>query len=200
LHSRATDLGGDYGEVFLKHKIDGRIAHRMQDKDLKEMGIESVGDRHRLVQEFEKIAKIQEQKDREKTLWEGDEILYFNGLQGCCTTCCGCFPDDPAHYTLTGTHLTIKSDDPCRCGPIPCCFGHKYTVDNIDLTHVKDVDVQGVSPTCTQACCCGKPQEHVIITAQPDGKKELHLRKEEGTKVSKMILNQVEIMQRIERD
>mmetsp|Transcript_12212 Transcript_12212/g.26937 ORF Transcript_12212/g.26937 Transcript_12212/m.26937 type:complete len:225 (-) Transcript_12212:123-797(-) len=200
LKSRANDLGGDYSELFANQKIDGKVAHRLKDSDLKEMGVEAVGDRLRLVEEFEKISKAQQQKDREKTLWTGEEVLYVNGIQGCCQTGCGCCPDDPSQYSLSGTHLTIKSDKIRRCGPIKCCFGHSYVTDNVDLTHVKDVDVEGKSPTCAQACCCGKPLEMVIITADPDGKKTLTLDVGEGDKLSKLIMNQVELMQRMERD
>ena len=199
--SRMGDLGQDYSEMMLKHNIDGKVAHRLKDNDLKDMGVTSVGDRLRIMQEFEKIERIQQQKNREKVIWQGKEVLYFTWWDQCLKTCCGCCPDDPDIYTLTGAHLTIKHTDPYRCGPIRCCFGHKYEIDNIDLSNVTDADVKGVPPTCCQqVCCCGKPQEHIYLKTNIDAKEKImKLEKEVGANVSRKILNQVEIMQRMER-
>lgn len=198
--TRIGTLGGDYSELVQKHRIDGKVAHRLTDNDLKEMGVTSVGDRLRIMQEIEQITKIQDQKDREKVLWEGREELFFNWWDRCLGTCCGCCPVDPSTYQLTGTHLVIKTVNPLRCGPIRCCFGTKYTIDNVDLSNVNDADVKGVPPSCLQACCCGKTQEHIYVKTSSGETKLLKLPREEGAGVSRKILNQVEIMQRMERN
>jgi len=196
---KAGELGGDYSEMFANERITGKIAHRLKDQDLKDMGIDSVGDRLTIMEEIEKIANIHQQKDRERVLWEGSEELYFNCWDRLFSTCCGCCPDDPDQYKLTGTHLTIKHIDPVRCGPVRCCCGMKYHIDNVDISHITDADVRGVPPSCCQQVCCGKTQEHIYVKA--DGEtKILKLTKEEGAPVARKILNQVEIMQRMERN
>lgn len=199
-HSRTGDLGSDYSEMIQNHRIDGKVAHRLKDEDLKEMGMKKVGDRLRIMQEIEKIKNIQDQKDREKTVWTGKEKRFFNWWDRALATCCGCCPYDPEYYTLTGTHLVIKTNDPLRVGPIQCCFGHKYHIDNVDLSNVVDADVKGVPPSCCQACCCGKTQEHIYVRTNDGEIKIMKLSQEEGAVVSRKILNQVEQMQRIERN
>ncbi|CAB9531125.1 expressed unknown protein [Seminavis robusta] len=196
---KTGDLGGDYSELIFNHKIDGKIAHRLKESDLKDMGISNVGDRLRIMQEIEKIEKAYEQKKREQVVWEGKEVLFFNWWDRALSTCCGCFPEDASTYKLTGAHLVIKTVNPLRCGPIRCCFGTKYTIDNVDLSNVTDVDVKGVPPSCCQQCCCGATQEHVFVKTNAEATKVLKLTKEEGSSVSRKILNQVELMQRMER-
>ena len=199
--TKADVLGGDYAEMIAKHRITGKVCHRLKDEDLKEMGVSNVGDRLTIMEEIDKITRVQQQKDREKAIWEGREELYFNWWDKCVSTCCGCCPDDPDMYKLTGTHLTIKHIDPVRCGPIRCCCGMKYHIDNIDLSNVTDADVKGVPPSCCQQCCCGKTQEHIYVKANGGTEtKVMKLTKEEGATVARKILNQVEVMQRMERN
>ena len=141
-----------------------------------------------------------QQKDREKVIWTGKEELYFTCWDKCLSTCCGCCPDDPDIYKLTGTHLSIKHVDVPRCGPIRCCCGTKYHIDNVDLSHVTDVDINGVPPSCCQQVCCGKKQEHVVVKSSGGQEtKVLKLTKEEGSVCCRKILNAVEVMQRMER-
>ena len=198
---RTTKMGGgDYSEMILKHKIDGKVAHRLKDGDLLQMGVTSVGDRLRIMEEIDKLERSLQQKAREKVLWSGKEELYFTWFAQCCSACCGCCPDDPAEYSLTGAHLTITTHQPMRCGPVRCCCGHRYEIDNVDLSHVTDADVVGDPPSCCQqVCCCGKPQEKIHIRTRDDGDKILRLKKQEGAAVARKILNQVEVMQRMER-
>jgi hypothetical protein len=119
----------------------------------------------------------------------------------CYTYTGGCCPDDPSQYSLTGTHLVIRTVQPQRCGPIRCCcVGVEYDVDNIDLTHVTDADVRGERAPCTQEiCCCAKALD-VINIKSTDGEKQIRLHMGEGEAVSRKILNQVEEAQKIERD
>jgi hypothetical protein len=113
----------------------------------------------------------------------------------------GCCPDDPSEYSLTGTHLVIKTVQPQRCGPIKCCcVGAEYNIDNIDLTHITDADVKGDRPPCTQeVCCCAKSLD-VLTIKTSNGEKVMKLHMGEGEAVSKKILNQVEEAQQMERD
>jgi hypothetical protein len=67
------------------------------------------------------------------------------------------------------------------------------------LSSIADADVKGVPPSCCQACCCGATQEHVHIKTKEGENKVLKLPKEEGATVSRKILNQIEVAQRMER-
>jgi len=192
---------GDYSEMILLHKVTGEVAPRLSDNDLKEMGISNIGDRKLFLKALEDIQKEQRKQQREKTLWEGQEILFFSCWDRMLGTCCGCTPVDPSTYKLTGTHVVIKTVYPCRVGPVRCCCGTEYQVDNIDLTNVSDADVKGVPPPCCQQIfCCGDGQDHIILKTSSDGEKVLKIGKGEGEVVSRMILNQVEEAQKIERD
>ena len=83
---KAKNVGGDYGEMISKHRITGRIAHRLTNDDLTAMGVSIVGDRLSIMDEIDKITRVQQQKDREKILWEGKEQLYFNWWDKCVST------------------------------------------------------------------------------------------------------------------
>ena len=124
----------NYAELFQSHKIDGSVAHRLTDDDLKDMGIQAIGDRHRIISALETMKKAKDQKDRELILWQGEEVLYWSCCDGCCTTCCGLCTDDPEKYTLRSNYLEIQRPDYNRCGAMKCCFGHSYQIDSIDLS------------------------------------------------------------------
>lgn len=134
---KSCDLG-DYSEMVIQHGITGAVAPRMTENDLKEMGVTQMGDRKRFIAAIETVQKAARKVEREKTIWEGDEVLWTSCFEACRGTCCGCCPVDPAHYTLTGTHLKIKTEQIRRCGPIRCCCGHEYIVDNVDLTYIQE--------------------------------------------------------------
>ena len=121
----------DYYEMILKHDITGKVAPTLSENDLKEMGISSIGDRKRLQLAIHDLKKAARKKEREKVIWEGKEVLWFSCWDACMGSCCGCCPVDPAQYKLSGTHLSIRTEKPCYCGPFRCCFGHEFDVDNV---------------------------------------------------------------------
>jgi len=195
---------GNYAELFQVHRIDGSIAHRITDKDLADMGITAIGDRHRIMAALQSLKEAKAQKDREKIIWTGTEVLYWSCCQQCCVTCCGCRDNDPEEYTLRFNYLEIKRPDSNQCGNINCCFGHSYEIDSIDLSNVVDVDVDGIPPPCFQECCCGaKTQEHVRVNVRDQTKGKaittLKCNKPDGEMISRKIKNQVEVMQMMER-
>lgn len=193
---------GDYYEMILNHKVTGDVAPHLSDRDLKEMGVESIGDRKRFLKVVSELGKEHRRQEREKVIWEGTEVMWFSCWQAACATCCGCCPVDPSEYKLTGTHLVIKTINPCRFGPCSCsCCHAEYHVDNIDLTHVNDADVKGIPAPCLhQICCCGKARDHIRLKTSAEGEKLLKLKKGEGETVARLITNQVEEAQKIERD
>ena len=193
----------DYAEIFVNNNITGEVAPNLTDENLKEMGIDSVGDRIRIRNALEGLRKSHAQTKEEEVLWTGTEVLYFSWFHAACTTCCGCCPKDPSIYSLRANHLEIKTVSPCRLGPIRCCTmccAEKYHIDNIDLSKVSDADVKGVPPGCLQqTCCCAETQEHVTLLTNNEGDKVLKLHKDEGQQVARRIKTQVEAMQRMER-
>lgn len=122
---------GQYYEMVVQHDVTGKVAPRLSESDLKEMGIKSIGDRKRFQEAVETMQKSARKKEREKVIWEGKEVLWFSCWDAACGTCCGCCPADPSTYRLTGTHLVIKTISPTRCGPVRCCCGHEYEIDNV---------------------------------------------------------------------
>jgi len=199
---------GNYATLFQSHRIDGSVAHRITDDDLKDMGITAIGDRHRIIAALESLKQAKAQKDREKIIWTGTEVLYWSCCDQGCTTCCGACRDDPEQYTLRYNYLEIKRPDMKRCGTMKCCFGHSYEIDSIDLSNVIDVDVDGIPPPCIQECCCGaKTQEHVRVNVRDQSSSQrgnkaiqiLKCKKPDGQFIARKIKNQVEIMQMMER-
>jgi hypothetical protein len=70
-----------------------------------------------------------------------------------------------------------------------------------DLTYITDSDVKGNAPPCCQiVVCCGTGRDEILLKTSSDGEKLLKLEKGQGDVVSRKIMNQVEEIQRIERD
>uniref|UniRef100_A0A7S3P2Z9 SAM domain-containing protein n=1 Tax=Amphora coffeiformis TaxID=265554 RepID=A0A7S3P2Z9_9STRA len=104
-------------------------------------------------------------------------------------------------FFLAINSLVIKTVMPSRCGPLRCCFGHEYHVDNIDLTYITSGDIKGEAAPCFQeCCCCGNGRDRVNLMTSSEGGKYLVLKKGEGERVNRLILNQIEEAQKIERD
>ena len=205
-HQRATDMGGDYSDLFRAQKIDGSVYQRLTEDDLKEMGVESVGDRLRILQELEAVAQLQERHDRDKVYWKGTEERYGNQCDRCRKTYGGCCPgDDPTEYQVTGIQLQTFAVEQERCGPIPlCCCGAPRFVDHtIDLVTVKDATVVVIPPdSCGQdhcRCCCPATQEQVYVKTMYNKVMILKLPREEGETVARRILCQAKALQPMER-
>mmetsp|Transcript_22485 Transcript_22485/g.25595 ORF Transcript_22485/g.25595 Transcript_22485/m.25595 type:complete len:236 (+) Transcript_22485:165-872(+) len=195
---------GNYNEVLRKHNITGKLAPLLNDDDLKEMGINIVGDRLMFKHHLQDLARRERYNHRIESLWEGKERVFFSELEKSCATCCGFCPVDPSSYKLTTNHLRVKKVRPVRCGPIVlCCFGPSYVSSNIDLSKVDDVDVVGVpAPCCQRTFCCASGKDLVEVESrfEKDGKTFLTVEEGHGDKICTLILNQVEESQKIERN
>jgi len=200
-YMRDTHNLGAYYEAIIGNDIGGDTAPQLTENDLKELGINSIGDRKRFIAALDELKKGSRKADREKILWQDTEVLFFSCYDRNCATCCGCCPVDPSEYKLTNHHLVIKTVMPSRCGPLRCCFGHEYHVDNIDLTYITSGDIKGEAAPCFQeCCCCGNGRDRVNLMTSSEGGKYLVLKKGEGERVNRLILNQIEEAQKIERD
>mmetsp|Transcript_2729 Transcript_2729/g.3885 ORF Transcript_2729/g.3885 Transcript_2729/m.3885 type:complete len:231 (+) Transcript_2729:60-752(+) len=194
---------GDYGEIFINHKISGRLAPLLSDADLKEMGVSIVGDRLRLKAVIGALGTRARYEKRTKTWWEGKEQLYFSDAQQCLCTCAGCCPDDPSTYKLTSNHLRVKTVNPFRCGPVRLCCCNEYKINNVDLSKVNDVDIFGEPAPCVwRVCCCAAGRDHIQIQTPTEKEGTLVLTVQQGTgeRISGMILHQIEEAQQLERD
>lgn len=191
---------GDYYELVIQHKLTGKLAPLVTDQDLKDMGVNVVGDRIRFRQVIQSFSRKARMHERTKVIWEGEERLYWGCFDQCIGTCCGCCPDDPSTFKLTRNHLKVKVVQPARCGPMTLCCCYSYKTNNIDLTHVTDVDVHGSPPPCTQqVCCCAKSRDFIYVTYD-ETSLAMILKGGEGEHVSALVLNQIEEAQVMERD
>ena len=51
-----------------------------------------------------------------------------------------------------------------------------------------------------EVCCCGTGRDRVMLATSSEGEKILLLKKGDGERINRMILNQVEEAQKMERD
>lgn len=191
-----------YTEVFQQHKVDGSVVHTLTDDDLKEMGVEAVGERKKVMAAIKGLREASDQKDREKILWEGTEVRYWSICHWARSTCCGCCSDDAESYTLRYNFLEIHRPDYNKVGQTRCCFGHSFLNLTVDLSNISNVELEGIPPPCIDQCCfCAKGKEHVIVNLEhpENGREVLRLKKGDGAAMQRKLKNQVEIMQMMER-
>lgn len=91
--------------------------------------------------------------------------------------------------------------DPARCGPIRLCCCNRYSVNNIDLSNVEDVDMSNIpAPFCSLVFCCAHGKEILDVSVENEGSSFIIVPEGEGEAIVSLILNQVEESQMIERD
>lgn len=196
---------GAYFETLKKHKITGKLAPLLGDDDLKEMGVNIVGDRLMFRHHLKDLSRRERYNRRIESLWEGEERIFFSECDKNCFTCNGFCPVDPSTYKLTSSHVKVRKVTPVRCGPCRlCCFGASYVSKNVDLSKVDDVDVMGIpAPCCHRVCCCSRGKDLVEVESRFEtkgtGKIFIVLEEGHGEVVANMILNQVEESQKMER-
>ena len=190
---------GSYRELIVHHRINGKIAAQLTDMDLKDMGIDIVGDRCRFRHILASLKRVARSSQRNKVIWSSNERLFFDGCEKFFSTCFFICPADPSTYKLTNHHLKIKTVDPVRVGPFRLCCCAKYSVNNIDLTQVKDVDMEGIPAPFIQQCfCCADGKEVLEVTTEQEVF-DIVLKAGEGDTVSNLIMTQVEESQMMDR-
>ena len=109
---------------------------------------------------------------------------------------------EPTTYKLTPAYLKIKYVEPVGVGPFSvfCCTN--YSLKNIDLASVKDIEVIDTKAPCPQRVFCGAQGKDLIEihTVDKNGKVVLQVKEGDGVRVCNLILNQVQYAQVIERD
>ena len=75
-----------YSKCIVQHKISGKLAPLLSDSDLKEMGIDCIGDRLRFRMIIDNLKRKSRVVDRSRCLWEGEERIFFSdAAAGFCT-------------------------------------------------------------------------------------------------------------------
>ena len=121
----AKDLGlPQYEKVFIDHDISGQEVASIVMRDLKNMGIKSVGHRHLILESFRQLRAARAAQARMQNLHKWSEY----GL-----ICCECYP---RQFKLTQSSIKIEKN---YC----CGFGYQ---DQLDMTVVKDVGLD-------RGCC-----------------------------------------------
>ena len=72
---------GAYCAVLKTHKITGALAPLLQDDDLKEMGIDVIGDRLMFKHHLKELARRERFNRRIQSHWEGTEQVFFNDTE-----------------------------------------------------------------------------------------------------------------------
>ena len=189
----------DYSETFQKHKVNGALAPLLQDDDLKDIGVELVGDRLRFRSIVRNLNTQARFNARTRSIWKGQEQLYYNSCHQCISTC-GLFPQDPSSYNITFSHIRIKQVDPARCGRMRLCCCYSYSINNVDMSKINDVNVNGRSaPFIYQVCCCARGLDEVEILSDAE-RVYMTVSEGQGTKLSQLILHQVEECQNMQRE
>lgn len=67
----------DYHETIIHHRITGKVACRLNDVDLTDMGIILVGDRCRFRYHIQNMTLHPIPLPCDKVLWQGEEKLFF---------------------------------------------------------------------------------------------------------------------------
>jgi len=193
---------GQYAELFLKHNVDGSVVHTLKDTDLKEMGIATLGDRYKVVAAINGLKEARAQKDREKILCEGTEALYFGWCDQCQKTTCFSTIMDTEKYILRYNFLEIRRPEAKRVGRWRLCFGNSYKTITVDLSNISNVELDMIPPPCFDKFICGaKGFDKVIVnlSTPQNGFEVLQLQRGEGEFMKRKLMNQVEIMQVMER-
>ena len=68
----------EYYETLQKHKITGQLAPLLNDVDLKEMGVDIVGDRLMFKHHLQDLSRRERYMKRIESLWEGEERIFFS--------------------------------------------------------------------------------------------------------------------------
>jgi len=191
----------EWGKIWEEHDVTGERVVLLTPLDIKDLGINSIGDRMGITNEIEKMKTAYRKIMRN----EVKQIAYeaFNGscLGEKISTCCGVFPRDPDKYTLTASRLTIEEYEiPRICGAWKCmCLGGALTTDNIQLDQIRDVDTV-VSKKGCWCCAVNKAQVHIAVGAGNDAEhaearvltKELFMEDQEGEDFANLIFLTVE--------
>jgi hypothetical protein len=152
-----------YAQRFIDHNVTGVVLLQLRIEDLKEMGVDRVGDRHLIMAEIESMKSVARLVWRNKTIREIEEIYPHNAFVWLCQTCCGACPPQMDKYRLTSTSLKVTKTVACKLCNInmPCC-GVSVVNDTQPLDKILDVDTANF-----QNGMCDNPKTLVTCNLMP---------------------------------
>ena len=141
-----------YAPRFRDHKIMGRVLPSIEERHLREMGVDIVGDRVRLLAEARRLATHAVQANRFKVLWEGAAPRFTKGPLDWCWQWCVCRPvwAEVNRYKLTANSLVVTINQAGWCCNM---LERKRFERNVDLSNVAGVNL--VTSSKVRATRCG---------------------------------------------
>lgn len=155
----------EYERKFIEQDINGKNFLLLDNTDLKEIGISSLGDRLAIRRELKTLQNEERRRVRLQMIAEETEAYNGTCFGENIATCCGIFPRDPAKYVLYPTKLKIKSYEVYRlCGTIKCiCCGGEWSTDNIALDKIRDIDAKD---TYSGVACFREDKMTIVVAVQ----------------------------------
>lgn len=149
----------EYSHLFQQHNINGHRLLLLTPDDLREMGVNKIGDRLGMQHELSLFKSTARTVMRSSKIEEHEQVYPHNTCRWLCDTCCGLCPPQMDHYTLGTMSLKITHTySPTVCGRRCSCLGVRVENDVHPLTQIVDVDTTNVQNGClavamTQITC-----------------------------------------------
>jgi len=156
----------EYSELWISHKITGERAVMLTPENLKEMGVERIGDRIGIQKELQQLKFVARRVQRNTVLAEHQQAYDGSWCQEnvqkyCCFMCC---PIEPDTYTLTNNELKIRSYEVSRiCGARCTCLGGVWATDTMRLDRLNDVDT---SVSLRGCALCAEKKCTILLAMQ----------------------------------
>jgi hypothetical protein len=96
-----------FAPLFEQHQIEGPLFMRLDDGMLREMGINLIGPRARLLEELSRLKAQQRRVRRETSIWESDQYDGRSCMEQF-LACNSCSPMQLNHYKLTSAYLVVR--------------------------------------------------------------------------------------------
>lgn len=141
------------GNIWEDSDITGARVVLLDSKDLRDMGVETMGVRMDLMQSMEKLKHIYRKLQRNEQIEMQHEAFAGTRIEECCVTCCFFLKRNEDTYDLRKTYIELKQREGGRCCgrfKLPC-VGLIKDRDYINLQRIRDVDTVEVKQGC---CCC----------------------------------------------
>lgn len=113
---------GQYGENFSEHAVTGEDMPFLQDYQLLEMGVISVGDRIRILAATERFMRSLKNEQRNKVIMKFKDWYPIS--------LCSVYE---RAYEVSESAIEVKDPQPCRC---------RKVLDHVDITSITDIRLE----------------------------------------------------------
>lgn len=159
-----------YSENFAKNEITGPVLKSLTEEDLKEMGVEAIGHRKKLIELMFQLQSSIKATSRMGVIWEAAEMRTVTCFEFLYYVACGCCASPADRYKLTNLHLQIRKRQ--HIGPCGMC-GKDEKMQNIELGNILDVDTHHHGNCCT--CIMGEPDVVTVEFKPVKGSEQTHV-------------------------